>query len=430
MTEKSAPKKVDVWPVGRIKPSPLNTKFHPPGQVEKLADSMREFGWTAPLIVAKDGELLAGHGRLQAASQLGLEKVPVVVVDALDENERRAYRIADNRIPELGRWDSQILSGEVSDLLGAEFDLSLMGFSDLQLAKMVESDSGIEGEDDAPDLREDAVAQTGDVWLMDDHRLACGDCTDEATVALACGKHQPILMVTDPPYGVNYRPVWRKETGLLKSGSMGVVDNDDIADWRHAYQHFKGAVAYVWHASLHHHTVAQSLEACGFRIESQIVWRKNRFAVGRGNYHPAHENLVYCVQPRRKSKWNSGVAQGTVWRISNAGQDDTDHSTQKPVECMRRPIRHSSLPGDAVYEPFMGSGSTLIACEFTDRICVGLELNPLYVDMAVRRWQDRTGREAIHEASGETFARREKAMAEARKPSPKRKGRRSGKASR
>ena len=422
MTDRKRKMKVELWPIDKVQPSPSNPKFHPPAQVENLAESMREFGWTAPLLVAKDGDLLAGHGRLQAALRLELDQVPVIVADGLSDQERRAFRIGDNRLAELGFWDSPVLASEVSDLMGAEFDVTLLAFTDTQLSRMLDDDRQDPEEDAAPPLEDEAVSATGDIWIMGDHPLACGDSTSAKDAARACGKHKPVVMVTDPPYGVGYQPEWRAESGVAPpSISQGKVANDDVADWAAAWEHFAGSVAYVWHADAFADVVCDSLEASGYRIDGQIVWRKFKHAIGRGNYSYAHENLVYCVQPRRKVRWNSGVAQGTVWRIRWNLRERTEHSTQKPVECMRRPIRHSSLPGDSVYDPFMGSGSTLIACELTGRISVGLEINPLYVDMAVRRWQERTGREAVHEASGESFTRREQALIESRKPSRKRK---------
>ena len=426
MTEKQTPDlKTEVWPVDRVRPSPSNTKFHPPAQVEKLADSIREFGWTTPLLVAADGDLIAGHGRLQAAAHLGLEKVPVVIVSGLSDSEVRALRIADNRMGELGRWDSKNLASEVAGLMEADFDLGLLAFTDLQFAKMLDDPDLDPGEDNAPPLAESAVTELGDVWVMGEHRLVCGDSTDPANAALAAGGRKPTLMVTDPPYGVDYDPSFRLVLGKCATGK---VSNDGFADWRQVWQNFDGAAAYVWHASRTAPEVIESLEAANLRVEAQIVWRKNRGIIGRGHYHQQAEHCVFAVAPRRKQVWNAGTAQGTVWRIPHLWQGENSfHGTQKPVECMRRPIRHASNPGDAIFEPFMGSGSTLIACELTERICAGIELDPLYVDVAVRRWQERTGREAVHESTGQTFSRREKALTTPRK-SRKRKGDGDGKA--
>ena len=383
--------KVDHWKVDRIKPSPVNSRYHPPAQVQHLADSMREFGWTAPLLVAADGELLAGHGRLLAALHLGLETVPVIVEGDLSESGRRAFRIADNRVAEGGSWDVEALSAEVSDLVGMEYDLTLMGFSDLQLAKMVvpEKDEWDE-EDETPDIREELVSGVGDVWKMDGHRVLCGDVSDLAAHAALVGDLSPVAMVTDP---------------------SPPADPDDPEAWARLWAGFAGSVAYVWHVPKANLAVSAALETLGFRVDAQIVWPKRRVSLGRGNYQPAHECLAYAVVPRRKGRWNAKVAQSTVWRIDDKvkipDKGDVLGATPKPAECMRRPIRHSSRPGDVIYDPAMLYGATLIAAETTGRVCVGAEAEPGLVDAIVRRWRRKTGREAIHEATGSTFAERE-----------------------
>jgi DNA modification methylase len=212
-------------------------------------------------------------------------------------------------------------------------------------------------------------------------------------------------MVTDPPYGVEYDPSWRNQAGAAKTKRTGKVLNDDRADWREAWALFPGDVAYVWHGALHAGTVADSLVAAGFTIRSQIIWAKDRLVLSRGDYHWQHEPCWYAVRAKGKGHWAGGRKQTTLWQIANRDQDaDTVHGTQKPVECMRRPILNNSSPGQAVYEPFMGSGTTLIAAETTGRVCLGVELNPAYVDVAIERWQSFTGQNAVLAETGETFA--------------------------
>jgi len=209
-------------------------------------------------------------------------------------------------------------------------------------------------------------------------------------------------MVTDPPYGVDYDPEWRHRQGVSSSKRTGKVRNDDRADWREAWALFPGSIAYVWHGALHATTVAEGLEAEGFSIRAQIIWAKDRLVIGRGDYHWQHEPCWYAV--RKTGHWVGDRKQTTLWTIAGRDEDaQTVHGTQKPVECMRRPMLNNSSPGQAVYEPFMGSGTTLIAAESTGRICHGLELDPLYVDVAVRRWQDFTGQAARLEATEQTF---------------------------
>jgi DNA modification methylase len=242
------------------------------------------------------------------------------------------------------------------------------------------------------------------VWILGKHRIVCGDCTDQGTVDKALNGVKPHLMVTDPPYGVEYNPAWRAEAGVNKNkAKMGKVLNDDRADWREAWALFPGDVAYVWHASLFTREVLDSLEACGFKHRSMIIWSKDRFTLGRGDYHWQHEPAWYVVKDGKTGHYAGGRSQSTVWTIPARDDKGVGHGTQKPVECMKRPIENNSSPGQAVYEPFSGSGTTIIAGEMTGRCVHAIELNPAYVDVAVKRWQDFTGKQAIHEASGKTF---------------------------
>ena len=214
----------------------------------------------------------------------------------------------------------------------------------------------------------------------------------------------PLLMVTDPPYGVEYDPSWRNQAGAAKTKRTGKVLNDDRADWREAWVLFPGDVAYVWHGALHAGEVAESLEAAGFNIRSQIIWAKERLVLSRGDYHWQHEPCAYAVKKTGKGHWAGDRKQTTLWQIPSKDQDATTvHGTQKPVECMRRPIENNSSPGQAVYEPFMGSGTTLIAAEMSGRVCYGIELNPAYVDVAVQRWQNFTGETAVMASDGAAF---------------------------
>jgi DNA modification methylase len=213
---------------------------------------------------------------------------------------------------------------------------------------------------------------------------------------------KPTLLVTDQPYGVQYDPEWRKRAGVNNSNRMGKVRNDDRSDWREAWALFPGDVAYVWHGALHASTVSDSLESCGFEIRSQIVWAKPSLVMGRGHYHWQHEPCWYAV--RGTGHWNGDRKQSTLWHIENRNQDaETVHSTQKPVECMRRPIANNSSPGQAIYEPFSGSGTTIIACEKEARIALAIELEPAYMDVAVIRWQNFTGKQATLEGDGRSF---------------------------
>jgi len=409
MNPSFAPEAIETWSLDRLRPYARNAKTHGPDQVAKIAASMAEFGWTVPVLVSSDGEVIAGHGRILAATQLGLTDAPVIVLDHLSEAQRRAYRIADNKLTELGEWNDGFLSEELKGLAEDEFDLSLIGFDEAELSALlngIEDDNPAarDGEDEIPDTPEDPVTRPGDLWILGNHRLLCGDATAATDVERLLGTVKPLLMVTDPPYGVDYDPGWRNKAGAAATKRTGKVLNDDRADWREAWALFPGDVAYVWHGALHAAVVAESLEAAGFNVRSQIIWAKDRLVLSRGDYHWQHEPCWYAVKKTGKGHWAGDRKQTTLWQIANRDQDaETVHGTQKPVECMRRPILNNSSPGQAIYEPFMGSGTTLIAAETTGRVCLGIELDPAYVDVAVDRWQQFTGERAVLEGEDRAF---------------------------
>ena len=659
----------------------------------------RRFGFTIPMLVAEDGTVIAGHGRLMAAAQLGLAEVPVMVARGWSEEDRRLYTLADNRLAEIAEWDPEMLRielGELREDFGIE-DMGLIGFSADDLAEilpdaLLEITGGLTDPDDVPEVPDAPVARPGDLWLLGKHRLLCGDSTVATDVEKVLGGVTPLLMCTDPPYGVEYDPSWRNQAGAAKTRRTGKVLNDDRADWRETWSLFPGDVAYVWHGALHAREVIESLEVCGFTLRSQIIWAKERLVLSRGDYHWQHEpcqpagtmiqkviergsgsqpavvdevpietlqvgdfvvsynsyesvvrrrgrritrfgerqydgfmhtisaagrvtratpehrfsvrlnpdatdkqvvylmrrgdwwrvgrvglfnsrgfglatrladnngedawlvsvydnvveaqcaeqvlsckygiptthwevdawtknpdrvrsqemiagmyaslnlsaltaratqllrdhrlerdhpfirsgeklnfsrratrlvrscnvfakimqlpmptvgedftwvtitgndatpfsgsvfsmdvekdqhyvadgivthNCWYAVRKSGKGHWAGDRKQTTLWQIASKDQDaTTTHGTQKPVECMRRPILNNSSPGQAVYEPFMGSGTTLIAAQTTGRVCLGIELNPAYVDVAVQRWQDFTGEVAVLDGEDRTF---------------------------
>ena len=394
-------------PLERLIPYARNPRKNA-AAVATVAASLKEFGWRQPIVVDEEMVILAGHTRLEAARQLGLATAPVHIARGLTPAQARAYRLMDNRASENADWDEALLGLELGDLQGDGFDLALTGFDDDELNRLLaglgDEGDAREGEDEVPETPADPVSRPGDLWLLGPHRLLCGDSTVATDVERVLGGVTPLLMVSDPPYGVEYDPGWRNQAGAAKTRRTGKVLNDDRADWREAWALFPGDVAYVWHGALHATTVIESLEAAGFAFRSQIIWAKERLVLSRGDYHWQHEPLAYAVRKTGKAHWAGDRKQTTLWQISSRDQDaETVHGTQKPVECMRRPILNNSSPGQAVYEPFMGSGTTLIAAETTGRVCLGIELNPAYVDVAVERWQRFTGKAAVLEGSGDSF---------------------------
>jgi DNA modification methylase len=395
--------RLETWPITRLIPSPRNARTHSDAQVAEIAGSILAFGFSNPILAGEDGDIIAGHGRLAGARLLGLSEVPVIVLSGLTELQRRQLVLADNRIALNAGWDLDMLGIELKDLLVLGADLDALGFTTKELAKALTPlrGSGLTDEDETPELSEKAVSTIGDIWCAGSHRIACGDCTDAESVAALLDGAMPHLMVTDPPYGVNYDPAWRHRRGVNQSARRGKVRNDQQANWEPAWALFRGSVAYIWHAALHASAVAESIVRQGFAVRAQIIWAKERLVMGRGDYHWQHEPCLYAV--RKKGNWTGDRKQTTLWNIPSGSQDTkTVHSTQKPVECMRRPIQNNSSPGQAVYEPFLGSGTTLIAAEPTGRICLAMELEGRYV--AVRRWQAFTGMSATLLNDGRTFA--------------------------
>lgn len=401
--------KIEYRPLDKLIPYAKNARTHSDDQIAQIAGSIREFGWTNPVLVDGDNGIIAGHGRVLAARLLKIATVPVIELHGLTETQKRAYILADNRLAENAGWDDDLLPLELQSLIDDDFDISLTGFSDEDLAEMLQPvDASEQGEDDAPGLQEKVVTQPGDLWVMGSHRLLCGDSTNADDVGRLMGDDNPMLMVTDPPYGVEYDPEFRngirRANGtIVTARAVGKVQNDDQADWREAWALFPGEVAYTWCASLQSHIAAEGLISAGFEVRAQIIWSKSNIAIGRGHYHWQHEPCWYAVRKGGKGHWVGGRKQSTVWNIDKPMKSETGHSTQKPVECMRRPIENNSNPGQLVYDPFLGSGTTIIAAETIGRGCIGLELAPEYCDVIVRRWQDFANKTATLDGGG-TFA--------------------------
>lgn len=409
--------KVERWPIGKLTPYARNPRTHSATQVKLIVSSIKEWGWTIPILVDEEGTIIAGHGRVMAAEQLGLTEVPVMIAKGWTEAQKRAYVIADNQIPMSAGWDDHLLKLELGELSKINYDLKLTGFDDVRLALFgVGGNTGQTDPDEEEEPQEVAVSGVGDVWIMGKHRIICGDCTEPKVVAVVLGTDRPHLMVTDPPYGVDYDPEWRNRVirangTRVAARAVGEVLNDDRSDWTEAWKLFAGDVAYVWHGGMHAGTVQASLEEAGLEIRSQIIWAKQHAAIGRSDYHWKHEPCWYAVRKGKNGHYNGDRKQTTVWDIDKPQKSETGHSTQKPVECMKRPMENNSKPGEFVYEPFAGSGTSIIAAEMCGRICLAIELKPSYVDMAVRRWQKFTGGKAILQGTKRNFETIEKERA-------------------
>jgi len=402
--------RIEKRPVEALLPYARNARTHSDAQVAQIAASMVEFGWTNPVLVDGANGIIAGHGRVMAARKLGLEMIPVIELAHLSETQKRAYILADNKIALNAGWDEEMLRVELDALREADFNLAITGFDAEELKAFFDCEPDAAGcepserDEDVPEVQDEAVSVPGDVWLLGAHRLMCGDATAATDVEKLLSGAAPHLMVTDPPYGVEYDPEWRNEAGISNTGRTGRVLNDDRADWREAWSLFPGDVAYVWHAGLFAATVQASLEACDFVVRSQIIWAKPKLVLSRGHYHWQHEPCWYAVRKGATGHWEGGRDKTTLWSIDAREEDSkTAHGTQKPLLCMLLPVLNNSVKGDAVYEPFSGSGTTLIACEKSGRVCLAMELNPAYVDVTVRRWQNFTGMKAARESDGVVF---------------------------
>ena len=382
-------------PVTDLIPYARNSRTHTDDQIKQIAASIREFGFTNPVLIREDDDgrmtIIAGHARCMAAAKLGLAEVPTLDLNYLSETEARAYVIADNRLAELAGWDLEMLATEFESLELDGFNLDFTGFDSKDrkgVINQLERDSASnrrDDEDEPTKMPVETDIKVGDVIELGPHRLICGDATDKAFQFELLGKEKPQLMVTDPPYGVTLDANWRERAGRPQA-ERHIIPNDDRADWTVVWGNFPGNVAYVWHAGLHSHVVASNLQDAGFDIRAQIIWAKNRFAMSRGNYHWQHEPCWYAVRKGGKADWMGSRKETTIWNIDILQNLELAHPNQKPVECMRRPILNNSSPGQLVFDPFAGTGTTLVAAELTGRIARCIELDPHFCQLIVDRY--------------------------------------------
>jgi DNA modification methylase len=370
-----------------LTPAPYNPRTITEEAAKGLRASIRRFGLVQPIVWnRRTSRVVGGHQRIGALQALGKTEAQVVVVD-LPETEEKALNVTLNN-PAIG--------GEFTDDLQAILaELSAnpeIEFEELQLDALLDASLNGIVEDEVPEPPKKPITRPGDLWILGGHRLLCGDSTRAEDVSRVLGEEKPLLMVTDPPYGVEYDPEWRVRAGVNRSRKkLGKVENDDRADWRASWALFPGDVAYVWHAGLHAAEVEASLRATGFVPRAQIVWTKDRFALSRGDYHWQHEPCLYAVRDGCASRRTDDRTQSTVWAVAAREDAGHGHSTQKPVEVMARAIRNHE--GD-VYEPFAGSGTTVIAAEQLHRRSVAIEIEPAYCDVVVARWEHLTGGKA------------------------------------
>ena len=404
--------KTELWSIDQVVPYGGNPRKIPQSAIDKVATSIEQYGWRQPIVVDRNGVIIAGHVRWLAATKLGLKQVPVHVAEGLTPSQARAYRLMDNRCNQETEWDFGLLKLEIGELDTPDFDLKFTGFDPREIDEFRTNATDDEAANQVLLPPTKPISRLGDLWWCDAHRVLHGDATNREHVARAQGELRPQLMIIDQPYGVDLNPIWREEAGLGSAVQIGRVANDNRVDWSAAHRLFLGDVAYVWHAGIHSGLVAAGLQDVGFEIRAQIIWTKPHFVLSRGAYHWAHEPCFYCVRKGAPSHWRGDRTQSTVWPVAtlnpfggkNPEETATGHGTQKPIELMRRPILNHTEPGEAIYDAFLGSGTTLIAAELTGRVCCGLEIDAKYVDLTVCRWQQLTGRVATLDRDGRSFA--------------------------
>jgi DNA modification methylase len=390
--------------VGELVKYEANSRTHSDEQIAKIVRSINEFGFTNPLLIDENNVIIAGHGRLAAALQIGLDEVPCIVLPGLTPAQKAALVIADNKIAVDAGWDTNILLEQFAFLKSFDYDLTLTGFDLDELCDIFpdEAPEVFCGEDDLPVAAEHRSC-LGDIWLLGDHRLVCGDSTVSDDVLKLLAGQFPNTMITDPPYGVKYEANWRVKAGRSKGTAREAnnkLENDDNADWYDAYVLFPGSVAYVWHASAFTDVVMANLRDAGFEVKQQIIWNKNVHALSRCDYHWKHEPCWYAVKKSGERNWKGGRTQMTVWDVPSIGseKEKTAHPTQKPVELFIRSINHHTNPGEYVYDPFAGSGTLMVACEKTKRRALMMELDPKYCDIIIQRYENYSGKKAVREA--------------------------------
>ena len=400
---------VELWPIERLIPYEKNPRLCPEPAIAKVAASLKEFGFRQPIVVDAQDVVVVGHTRLLAAQRLGLKTVPVHVAGDLSPAQAQAYRLADNRTNQETAWDSDLLSLEISELIGLDYDIDVLGFDGEELAVLLaQPKAGLTDPDDVPEPPAEPISKLGDLWLLGDHRLLCGDATKAADVQRLMGDERAQAMVTDPPYlmgydGTGHPQSWANKPATKDKSWDAYRDHEQaVAFYRDflqaALEHAltPDAAIYQCYAILKSEFVWQAWKEVGLLPHQVVIWKKTRAVLTHSwflwDYEPVMVGWLEGHQPKRKPPADSKA----VWEIASGGLDVAGvHPTQKPVELMRRPIAWHTKPGGLVYEPFSGSGTTIIACEMSARRCYALEQSPAFVDVAVMRWQAFTGKTAV-----------------------------------
>ena len=376
--------------IAKLVPYQNNARTHSPAQIQKLRSSLREFGFVNPVIIDRDYNVIAGHGRIAAAREEGITEVPCVFADHLTDAQKKAYIIADNRMAMDAGWDEELLRVELEALTEMGFDLGMTGFDEKELASLFPADEAKEDDFDVEaELQKPTFTKPGDVWTLGRHRLVCGDSTKEETYTDLMDGVKANLVITDPPYNVNYE------------GSAGKIKNDNMADDKFyefllaAFKNMESVMApdasiYVFHADTEGLNFRRAFADAGFYLSGCCIWKKQSLVLGRSPYQWMHEPVLFGWKKNGKHQWYTGRKETTIWEFDKPKKNG-DHPTMKPIPLLAYPIGNSSMANSVVHDPFGGSGSTLIACEQTDRICRTIELDEKFCDVIVNRYIEQVG---------------------------------------
>ncbi len=399
---------IERWPLDKLIPYVRNARTHSDVQVAQIAASIREFGFTNPILVDGSAGIIAGHGRLLAARKLSLIEVPVIPLTHLSESQKRAYIIADNKLAENAGWDEESLGLELAALKDEKFDLALIGFEADELARLLAAteSAGLTDEDAVPAIPTTPVTISGDMWLLGDHRVVCGDATLEAVTQRLMKGDAADLVFSDPPYNVAYEGYTEDHLTIQNDRMTDEQFEQFLSAAFRSYRSLvkQGSSIYICHSSSKQREFQGALENAGFEVRCQIIWAKNTFAWGFSRYKFQHEPIFYGHVAGEKDPWYGDKSQSTLWQEKKPSANRL-HPTMKPVELVERALTNSSKTGDIVVDLFGGSGSTLIGCEHTGRKACLAEIDPKYADCIVKRWQDYTGRAATLDGDGRTFAK-------------------------
>lgn len=386
----NATSEMKMVPIAKMVPYQNNARTHSPAQIQKLRSSLREFGFVNPVIIDRDYNVIAGHGRIAAAREEGITEVPCVFVDHLTEAQKKAYIIADNRMALDAGWDEELLRVELEALEEMGVDLGMTGFDDKELAALFPTEEAKEDDFDVDaELQKPTFTKSGDVWTLGRHRLICGDSTKEETYAILMDGVKANLVITDPPYNVNYE------------GSAGKIKNDNMQGEKFyefllaAFKNMESVMApdasiYVFHADTEGLNFRRAFADAGFYLSGCCIWKKQSLVLGRSPYQWQHEPVLYGWKKNGKHQWYTGRKETTIWEFDKPKKNG-DHPTMKPIPLLAYPIGNSSMANSVVLDPFGGSGSTLIACEQTDRICRTIELDEKFCDVIVNRYIEQVG---------------------------------------